>query len=414
MRINVVDAPPGFGKTSALINYINAAPTDTKFMFITPFLTEVERVISCCPARGFKQPSPFGTKLAGIKYLLGAGENIVSTHKMFSYFDEEVVALVEEQGYVLVMDEAYCVIEQIAITRQDYTIIRDGHTHVDENHLLIWDDGSYQGKFSEYKAMCDAKCVGCYGDSSLIWMFPVNVFTAFREIFVLTYMFSAQVQKYYYDYYDMQYDYLYVEGDSVDTYRLTTEPKEYKMPGLDDLIHICDLPRINDIGALRTALSMAWYRRNSGGAKMEELKRNCYNFFRNVSRTRSEYNLWTSFKDFHGELSGKGYGRGFVVSSARATNKYRDRYAVAYMVNKYLNPFVKIFLAANGIEFDEDSYALSEMLQFIWRSSIRDGKEIWVYIPSRRMRTLLKQWIREVSTETNIRTERLGGGDADE
>ena len=43
---------------------------------------------------------------------------------------------------------------------------------------------------------------------------------------------------------------------------------------------------------------------------------------------------------------------------------------------------------------DEDAYALSEMLQFIWRSAIRDGKEIWVYLPSVRMRSLLEEWIR--------------------
>ena len=37
------------------------------------------------------------------------------------------------------------------------------------------------------------------------------------------------------------------------------------------------------------------------------------------------------------------------------------------------------------------------MLQFIWRSAIRNGEEIWVYIPSIRMRSLLKKWIQENS-----------------
>ena len=52
----------------------------------------------------------------------------------------------------------------------------------------------------------------------------------------------------------------------------------------------------------------------------------------------------------------------------------------------------------NNISVDEDGFALSEMLQFIWRSAIREGKDIWVYIPSIRMRNLLKQWIRNNST----------------
>lgn len=37
------------------------------------------------------------------------------------------------------------------------------------------------------------------------------------------------------------------------------------------------------------------------------------------------------------------------------------------------------------------------MIQWIWRTAIRDGKEIDIYVPSRRMRELLEQWIEEVS-----------------
>ena len=64
-----------------------------------------------------------------------------------------------------------------------------------------------------------------------------------------------------------------------------------------------------------------------------------------------------------------------------------------------MNPVVKNFFVKHKITIDEDGYALSEMLQFIWRSAIRDGKEIWIYIPSVRMRSLLKQWINENSLE---------------
>jgi hypothetical protein len=33
------------------------------------------------------------------------------------------------------------------------------------------------------------------------------------------------------------------------------------------------------------------------------------------------------------------------------------------------------------------------MIQFIWRSAIRDGKPIHLFVPSERMRTLLKDWM---------------------
>lgn len=43
----------------------------------------------------------------------------------------------------------------------------------------------------------------------------------------------------------------------------------------------------------------------------------------------------------------------------------------------------------------EEQFALSEMIQFIWRSAIRDNKPIKLYIPSVRMRNLLEKWIEE-------------------
>ena len=44
-------------------------------------------------------------------------------------------------------------------------------------------------------------------------------------------------------------------------------------------------------------------------------------------------------------------------------------------------------------------FALQEMLQWIWRSAIRDGKPIDLYIPSERMRSLLVEWLDYVAGE---------------
>jgi hypothetical protein len=41
----------------------------------------------------------------------------------------------------------------------------------------------------------------------------------------------------------------------------------------------------------------------------------------------------------------------------------------------------------------EESFALGEMVQWIYRSQIRNGKPITVYVPSRRMRELLIDWL---------------------
>lgn len=72
-----------------------------------------------------------------------------------------------------------------------------------------------------------------------------------------------------------------------------------------------------------------------------------------------------------------------------------------YMVNLFMNVNDKRFYQRHGIDVDEDAYALSIMVQWIWRSAIRDGDEIYLYIPSRRMRNLLINWIEKTSKGGN-------------
>ena len=127
------------------------------------------------------------------------------------------------------------------------------------------------------------------------------------------------------------------------------------------------------------------------------MRRNLSNFSRNICGAKSNQILWTIFKRYHNEVKGSGYSKGFIPCNIRATNQYRDRDCVAYPINRYLNPVIKNFFVQAGVTVDEDAYALSEMLQFIWRTAIRDGKPINLYVPSSRMRHLLEKWIEENS-----------------
>lgn len=383
----------GKGKTTAAINFINESDKDVKFLYITPYLTEVERIIKSCPTRKFEQPKCYGTKIAGIKVLFEKGKNIVSTHALFKEFDEEIIDLAYNNNYILIMDEVADVIEQLTITDSDLKNILEKYATIDENNILKWVDSQYTGKYEDYKRLCDLGCVGIYEDQALVWLFPISTFKAFRKIYILTYLFNAQTQKYYYDYYGIKYNYLYVKGDSLGDFRFTDEVIDYEYPDYENLIHIVDNDKLNEIGDLDSALSKSWYERNKNNLLIKKLKNNCVNFFINYTKTKSQFNLWTTFKDYKTLVSGKGYSKGFLSQNIRATNEYRDRIAVAYLVNKYFNPIIKNFFHYNGVTVDEESFAISEMLQFIWRSAIRDDGEIWIYIPSKRMRTLLKNWI---------------------
>ena len=76
-----------------------------------------------------------------------------------------------------------------------------------------------------------------------------------------------------------------------------------------------------------------------------------------------------------------------------------------YLVNLFMNVGEKTFYHKHGIEADDDMYALSIMVQWIWRSAIRDGDEIYLYIPSRRMRSLLENWIDKTVQGGNLINE---------
>ena len=146
----------------------------------------------------------------------------------------------------------------------------------------------------------------------------------------------------------------------------------------------------------------SWFRnRGSNNKKILLLKKCMSSFYRSITKTKSRQNLWTTFNHSKKKLTGPGYAKGFEVHNARSTNKHRDRTAVVYAVNKFLSPGINSFFLSNGIEIDQDKYALSSMLQFIWRSAIRDGKEIWVCIPSSRMRILFEKWLVEVTESTD-------------
>lgn len=398
LKTYVVDCIMGSGKSSAAINFINGSEADKRFLVITPYLDEIKRYKQMCHKKHFREPVyDKGSKLDNLRELLRQGENVVSTHALFHKFDQELISSCETLGYTLIMDEVTDVVEEYPITNDDIRNLMKNYCELDpDTGKIVWRDEcqNYEGKFSDIKNMCNSGSVVLARDKMLLWLFPVEVFSAFEEVYILTYMFNAQIQRYYYDYCGVPYKYLYVKGDSYENYAFSDEPGVGFSYDYGNLIHIVDHYKLNIIGKDKFALSKTWYMDNSKTAILEQLKNNTVNFFRHLVNSGSKDVIWTTFKDYKAQLSGKGYTKGFLSINARATNLYKDRRYLAYLVNVFFNPMVRGFFQDHEIKVDEDGYALSEMLQWIWRSAIREGNEIWLYIPSSRMRGLLEDWIK--------------------
>ena len=423
MAIHVIDAPMGAGKTSAMINYMRRAPADEHFVFVTPFLTESERIVEGCPEKEFVSPSQVGyveadgtvstdyrSKLEDFKDLLREKRNISTTHALFQRFDKEARELISVGNYTLVMDEVCELIDLYEITPYDAGTLSDKYIDTTDDGHASWreDAADYRGRFYDYKYDCDLGTLWQYNRTNYIQVLVPELFGAFKECFLMTYLFESQIQRCYFDMHGITYDYLYVEGDSLDAYRLTAERREYKIPGVKDKVHVFHGKKLNAIGDPYHNLTRSWYERLSCKDEIKQIQDNAYNFFRHKAKAKADDCLWTCYKEIHPlgangskqemvRISPRGFKKQYVACNARATNNYKDRHYLAYLINLFPNPNIYNFLVKHGIDFNRDEWALSMMVQWIWRSAIRDGEEIWVYVPSRRMRTLLEQWLDAVN-----------------
>ncbi|MEG2922077.1 MAG: hypothetical protein RR856_13665, partial [Acinetobacter sp.] len=94
-------------------------------------------------------------------------------------------------------------------------------------------------------------------------------------------------------------------------------------------------------------------------------------------------------------IAGTRYKDEWLAFNTKATNEYRDRSNLAYLLNLFPNPMVVKASAMKGFPVKEDIFALSEMVQWVWRSAIREGNPINIYVPSSRMRDLLERWLED-------------------
>lgn len=395
--ITVVDARMGRGKSSAAIRYMNRYKGAKRFLYITPYLNEVDRICEQCD---FDQSdSDYVSKSAELKTHIRHGKNVAATHSLFYLMDEEALELVRANHYSLIIDESIQVIERLNVTDKDFALIISQLADVGENGVVRWKDKEYDGRFCDYKELADAGSLRMI-DSALLNVMNPDMLRSFDEVFMLTYLFDGQYQKAYLDFFGFDYRIIGVELDE-DGYRFSNAPDS--PPPLDyrSLIHIVETPAMNKVGDGKFALSKNWFtRRGYDHPDIRALRNNLKKFFQGVPGGNHDSRLWTSFKDARDKLTDRRTGRfrnNFLQVSARATNEFRNRTDIAYMANRFVDPNLLKFFSERDIEINSDHFALSEMLQWIWRSAIRDNKPINLYIPSSRMRELLIDWMNNTS-----------------
>lgn len=417
------------------------------FIYCTPFLDEIDRIRrDCGQYRRFSEPLPYnGTKIDDFNTLLSAGTDIAVTHTTFLNATPETLELIRQGDYTLIVDEALDVVQDFNnvqpveySTRQTITgedvkfLLERGIIQIEHDNSVTWCAGEYGDdlKFSAVQRYAKLGRLYCVNRKLLLAVFPPEMFNCFKQVDIMTYLFNGSIFKYYLDRFGVAYETVSVAPEN-GKYALVPYCQAIETAfrqRCKELIHICGNASMNSYKV--SALSKTWYENSGNDDRLERLKKNLSNYFRYYVKSASATNgdiMWTTFNDYSDRIKGHRYTRirnmteqeralpqaqrdaiekelsCFVPCNAKATNIYRERWALAYCVNMYLNPMMRRFFTdANGervnaglpeIHPDEDAYAISCMLQWIFRSRIRDGQPIDIYIPNRRMRQLLTDWM---------------------
>ena len=445
-NILVLDAIMGNGKTQRIKQII--LETKQPVIYITPLLEEAHTVVGAIvdeKGRHVKDDSGYymydnkhilaskcfmlpsnknnnGSKLEHIKHLILNNHNIASTHQLFSILDQDVISLLQMNNYMLIVDEALNVWHNLNIyeglvdsaktnkqlvedekqergsgsmtDREVQNLIKNGVIEVDPLGLLHWQSDKFEvddGLFlSRVKRLCDLKQLYLSNGRVVFWELNSVVLNCFSNIVVGTYMFEHNFMSHYLD----------VHGFEYKVEKFGNKPSFYK-----DLINI-EQGKLNLIGEKDYSLSYndLCMKKHSENHPKDVLRKNLDNFLKNKCKSKSGERIWTCFKKVTPTISNQRYTNDWVAYNIKATNDYRYIEHVAYLCNNFPNTFlVAMVTKRNSREFNGDLWALQEMLQYVWRSRIRgnedvkslEDRKINLYIPSKRMRNLLEQWLND-------------------
>lgn len=445
----VWDAMMSSGKTQRIIKtmitehkplgYFGATPE--KFMYISPYLDEAHRIAGTTPITGddakrpkldakgkviyldvpqkdlqFCHPSNSnkdGSKQTGLKYLIENSANIVSTHTLFKSLSCLDVPNIE--NYTLVIDESLEVLEyDLTFTNAEIeqyfkinllSLDADGKTvrFHKENFGRAGKgvDSTENTQYEQFANDC-TKGLVYKVKKRLIRKFDATLLYKFKRVIIMTYNYKGSM-------FDLI---LQQAGINPEIEYFGKTVKDVK-----PLIKINMDEKMNAVGVARNpknmvkdakypTLTSTYFKADAEGKKVAypEINKFFYNKLYNMWLQREkvavERRLWTCFKPDMMEIS-KGTGKTNRFSSqwlaynTKATNDYDQTDHLAFLVNAYITPDFLLVLTWNGIKFNQDHYALNILIQWIFRSAIRQKtpKEIDVYIPSERMRTLLIDWL---------------------
>ena len=400
--IEVVDALPGTGKSTAIFNMMKNSIQE-KWIYVSPLLSEVEiRVPHEVPELGFRTPEG-KSKTDDILKLLLDGENIACTHSLFLRMGAGHWQAIKDQGYTLVLDEEVSVVEKftggkkgdvpLMVKRGDAEITGKGKV------VLKCDIRDYEQTSQSEVADAAHKGILYIPDNAnqadfLVTQVPVELVVASKRTIVLTYLFDGSILQRFLELHGIDWKPLQIN---------LFKSNEEVIKSLREKISFKSKPAIDALSKL--SLSATWYQR----ATREQLQGVGAAWW-SVARNVPDKALITTLPKTNSQKGSKYVGRNkdrpiansWLWAGTRATNDYAEKDVVVHLYNRYPSANVSAYFRSYGLPIDEDQFALAEMIQFVLRSAARNGKPIDLYVASPRMKKLLQTWLNSDQEEEVI------------
>lgn len=419
-EFKIYDALCGSGKTSKVKDYVVTNSEKEKFIYITPFISECHNMAGTvadedndmipmvCSFKNmviydennpvsklkFKHPDRKkgrGSKENSLAYLMQNKMNIVSTHQLFTHMGIDSLDGAEE--YTLIIDEALSVYEENTDIKKTEVkkLLEIGILYLDVDGITLRfnrdsfgsasDDTEDKVKETSYESlatMCDLSQLMLIDGKTLVWEMSADMLRKFKKVIICTYLFEGQLFASYLKKHNIKY---------------TVERFGKKAKEVRNLFNVLDDKHLNGFGADDTALSKSFFEKQS---TKEHARNSCRKHLHTVMtkwKAKTDDRLFTCFKADKTVIANTRYNKNWLPFNCRATNAYGHVSNVAYLVNVYPSPI--LVKASNGkeTEFSIDLYSLGEMLQFLYRSALRNDQQVNIYIPSSRMRGLLFRWL---------------------
>lgn len=424
-KVEILDSIMGSNKTNRVLDWIDSNPNE-RYLYISPLLSEVDntsRLATNLKHVSFEFPTTddSDTKSDDLLAKLEIGANISCTHSLYLGMSEKHLDLIEKYGYIVIIDEEVGVIDAFKKYSTDDLAYLSANGDIeisDEDGMISW-VGAELGKKAKYKQfynLCKAKAVYATkrSDTMLVTQMPVELFTRAKRVIIMTYMFKGNVLD------------NFLKLKKVEVIPFTdVSPTTIDKQSIRDLIDLKPLDRkLLKLGMSVYAYGkmdkkgfdlISNYIRSTGlsvGAKAKDTMYTCPKDISPVEMKsgkrvapRGFLTYKTDLVDEDGNimLDAKGKPKTqdnfcWLHSGCRATNKYSYKWYLAHCYDRHPNLSVETYLYEYGSPIDKNVFALSEMLQWIWRSRIRNGEPIVLAIPNMRMHNLFLDWLNEENT----------------